>query len=220
MSGGHASRASRFGSGLAHSPIVVSLPNKTAMRTSPKDTPCLYCGKMLTVRGVAEHERHACKKNPNRRKRTFGKKKCAVCGKSYHAAGLRAHMATQHPLDFASAKARKKPSSRAALRREMAARAEASRVKSHERSTSPKTSGERAEYAAGRHRKPSHHPHATSPPKAAPKPAGPRDSSERARSHKQPHKQSNKPTVDRTSDSATKRAWAEMQQKMSKAATK
>ena len=124
------------------------------------------------------------------------------------------------PLDFASATARKKPSSRAALRREMAARAEASRVKSHERSTSPKTSGERAEYAAGRHRKHSHHPHATSPPKAAPKPTGPRDSSERARSHKQPHKQSNKPTVDRTSDSATKRAWAEMQQKMSKAATK
>ena len=151
MSGGHATRASRFGSGLAHSPIVVSLPNKTAMRTSPKDTPCLYCGKMLTVRGVAEHERHACKKNPNRRKRTFGKKKCAVCGKSYHAAGLRAHMATQHPLDFARATARRKPSSRAAQRREMAARA--SSVRSHERSTSPKASGERTEYAAGRHRK-------------------------------------------------------------------
>ena len=216
MSGGHATRASRFGSGLAHSPIVVSLPNKTAMRTSPKDTPCLYCGKMLTVRGVAEHERHACKKNPNRRKRTFGKKKCAVCGKSYHAAGLRAHMATQHPLDFASAKARKKPSSRAALRREMAARAEASRVKSHERSTSPKTSGERTEYAAGRHRKHSHHPHATSPPKAASKTAEPRSSSRRAQSHKQ----SPKPTVDRTTDSATRRAWAEIQQKMLQSATK
>ena len=106
------------------------------MRTSPKDTPCLYCGKMLTARGVAEHERHACKKNPNRRKRTFGKKKCGVCGKAYHAAGLRAHMATQHPLDFARATAKKKPSSRAAQRREMAARA--SRVTSHERSTSPK----------------------------------------------------------------------------------
>ena len=105
----HALLASKFGSGLAHSAIVVSLLSKTAMRTSPKDTPCLYCGKMLTARGVAEHERHACKKNPNRRKRTFGKKKCAVCGKSYHAAGLRAHMATQHPLDFARATATKKP---------------------------------------------------------------------------------------------------------------
>ena len=216
----HALLASKVGNGLAHSAIVVSQLSKTAMRTSPKDTPCLYCGKMLTVRGVAEHERHACKKNPNRRKRTFGKKKCAVCGKSYHAAGLRAHMATQHPLDFASAKARKKPSSRAALRREMAARAEASRVKSHERSTSPKTSGERTEYAAGRHRKHSHHPHATSPPKAAPKPAEPGSSSKRAQSSNQSNKQSHKPTVDRTSGGATRQAWAEMQQKISEAATK
>ena len=206
------------------------------MRTSPKDTPCLYCGKLLTVRGVAEHERHACKKNPNRRKPTFGTKKCAVCGKSYHAAGLRAHMATQHLLDFAPATARKKPSSRAAQRREMVARAEASRVKSHERSTSPKTSGERTEYAAGRHRKHSHHPHATSPPKAAPTPAEPGSSSKRAQSNnqshkqshkqwhkqsrKQSHKQSHKPTVDRTGGIATRQAWAEMQQKMSKAAAK
>ena len=217
MSGGHATRASRFGSGLAHSPIVVSLPNKTAMRTSPKDTPCLYCGKMLTARGVAEHERHACKKNPNRRKRTFGKRKCAVCGKAYHAAGLRAHMATQHPLDFARATARKKPSSRAAQRREMAARA--SSVRSHERSTSPKVSGDRTEYAAGRHRKHSHHPHTTSPPRAAPKPE-PRSSSKGAQSNHQSDKQSQKPTVDSTSGGATRRAWAEMQQKMSKAAAK
>ena len=192
------------------------------MRTSPKDTPCLYCGKMLTVRGVAEHERHACSKNPNRRKRSFGKKKCAVCGKAYHAAGLRAHMATQHPLEFAKEKARRKPRSRSARRRVMVARAEASRAKRHERSISPKTSGERTEYAAGRHRKHSRHPHATSPPKAAPKPVEPRNSSKRAKSykqsHKQSHKQSSKPTVDRTTDSATRRAWAEMQQKMSKAA--
>ena len=184
------------------------------MRTSPKDTPCRYCGKMLTVRGVAEHERHACKKNPNRRKRSFGKKKCAVCGKAYHAAGLRAHMATQHPLDFAKEKARRKPRSRSARRREMAASAEAARAKRHERSTSPKNSDERTEYAAGGHRKHSPHSHATSPPHAAPnpKPAQPRDSSRRA--------QSNKPAVDRSSASATRRAWAEMEQKMSKAAAK
>ena len=197
----------------SHSRIVVSLLSKKAMRTSHKDTPCLYCGKMLTARGVYEHERHACKKNPNRRKRTFGKKTCAVCGKSYHAAGLRAHMATQHPLEFANEKARRKPSSRAARRREMVARAEASRAKRHERLTSPKT-GERTEYAAGGHRKHSPHPHATSSAKAVPKPkpAEPRGSGKRA--------QSNKPTIDRTSGSATQRAWTEMQQKMSKAATK
>ena len=218
MSTGRATRAARFGSGLAHSAIVVSLLSKTAMRTSPKDTPCLYCGKMLTARGVAEHERHACKKNPNRRKRTFGKKKCAVCGKSYHAAALRAHMATQHPLDFARATATKKPSSRAAQRREMAARA--SSVRSHERSTSPKASGERTEYAAGRHRNHSHHPHTASPPKGAPETAEARSSSRRAQSNHQWNKQSHKPTVDRTPDSATRRAWGEMQQKMLEAAAK
>lgn len=214
----HALLASKFGSGLPHSASVVSLLSKTAMRTSPKDTPCLYCGKRLTARGVVEHERHACKKNPNRRKRTFGKKRCDVCGKSYHAAALRAHMATQHPIDFARATARKKPSSRAAQRREMAARA--SSVRSHERSSSPKAPGERTEYAAGR-RKHSHHLHATSPPKAAPKPAEPRSSSKRAQSnHQWNYKQPPKPTVDRTPVSATRRAWAEMQQKMSKAAAK
>ena len=178
-----------------------------------KDSPCLYCGKLLTRKGVFEHERHACKLSPHRKKRVFGKKKCTVCGEMYHAAGLRSHMATQHPLEFAQEKARRKPLSRSAQRREMVARAEASRAKKHERSTSPKSAGERTEYATGRHLK---HPHATSPPKAAPKPTEPRNSSKQAQSNKQ----SNKPTVDRTSDSATKRAWAEMQQKMSKAATK
>ena len=144
--------------------------------------------------------------------------KCDVCGKSYHAAALRAHMATQHPLDFARATARKKPSSRAAQRREMAARA--SSVRSHERPTSPKTSGDRTEYAAGRHRNHSHHPHTASPPKGAPETAEARSSSRRAQSNHQWNKQSHKPTVDRTPDSATRRAWAEMQQKMSKAAAK
>ena len=122
------------------------------------------------------------------------------------------------PLDFARATARKKPSSRAAQRREMAARA--SSVRSHERSTSPKASGERTEYAAGRHRKHWHHPHTASPPKGAPETAEARSSSRRAQSNHQWNKQSHKPTVDRTPDSATRRAWAEMQQKMSKAAAK
>ena len=184
------------------------------MRTSPKDTPCLYCGKMLTVRGVAEHERHACRKNPNRRKRSFGKKKCAVCGKAYHAAGLRAHMATQHPLEFAKEKAWRKPRSRSAQRREMAARVEASRARRHERSASPANPCERAEYAAGGQQKHLSRPQITSSRKAAtkPGPVEPRDSSRRA--------QSKKPTVDHPSGSATRRAWAEMQETMSKAAAK
>ena len=97
----HALLASKFGCGLAHSAIVVSLLSKTAMRTSPKDTPCLYCGRFFTKKGACEHERHSCRKNPNRKKCSFGKKKCKYCGKLFHAAGLRAHEATQHPLEFA-----------------------------------------------------------------------------------------------------------------------
>lgn len=99
------------------------------MRTSPKDTPCLYCGRMFTKKGAAEHERHACKKNPNRCKRSFGKKKCKYCGKAYHAAGLRAHVATQHPAEFAKEEVRRKPSSRAAQRRELAAKLSAPAAK-------------------------------------------------------------------------------------------
>ena len=183
-----------------------AMPTK---QTAAKTAPCLYCGKFCTAKGVFEHERHACKLSPHRKKRVCGKKKCTVCGEMYHAAGLRSHMATQHPLEFAQEKARRKPRSRSARRREMVARAEASRAKRYERSTSPKTSGERT-------RKHSPHPHATSPPKAASKTAEPRSSSKRAQSNKP----SPKPTVDRTTDSATRRAWAEMQQKMSKAAAK
>ena len=91
------------------------------MRTSPKNTPCLHCGKMLTARGCAEHERHHCPKNPNRRKRTFGKSTCIHCGKRVHSNGLRAHIATQHPAEFAKMKPNKKLS-KAAQRRALAAK--------------------------------------------------------------------------------------------------
>ena len=90
------------------------------MRTSPKDTPCLYCGKMLTAKGCAEHERHHCPKAPNRRKRTFGKSTCIHCGKRLHSNGLRAHIATQHPDQFAKMKPKKL--SKAAQRRALAAK--------------------------------------------------------------------------------------------------
>ena len=169
------------------------------MPVAPKDSPCLYCGKLFTKRGVYEHERHSCRSNKNRRKRTFGKKKCAICGEIYHAAGLRAHMATQHPLEFANERARRKPSSRAARRREMVARAEESRARRHERSMHSKSTGD------NRH---SPHRHATPSPKAT----EPRDSSKRTHS--------NKPTGSRTGGSASRRAWAEMEQKMSKAVAK
>ena len=108
--------------------LDLSLPVRKAMpaATAAKTSPCLYCGRLFTPRGVYEHERHSCRKSPHRKKRTFGKKKCNICGKAYHAAGLRAHVATQHPVEFAQEKTRRKPSSRAAQRREMAARAKSS----------------------------------------------------------------------------------------------
>ena len=165
--------------------------------TSPKNSPCLYCGKLLTARGVVEHERHHCKKNPNRVKRSFARKACKVCGKKLHGAALRAHMATQHPLDFAKAEARR-PSSRAAKRRELYARAKESvraaavRGSSARDATEPRSSSDR---------KPSLR-----------RPAAPVDTTvgkPRSRS-----KHDNNPSDGR----ATKRAWEEMQQKMSRAA--
>jgi hypothetical protein len=107
-------------------------------KKSPKDTPCLYCGKKFTSKGVYEHERHACPKNPHRKKRSFGKLRCHVCGQMYHAAGLRTHMATQHPIEYAKQK-RKRPSSKASMRRRVA-RAESEERQRHDvpRRPSPK----------------------------------------------------------------------------------
>ena len=127
---------------------IPSRIRKTCMRNkSPKkDTPCLYCGKLFTAKGVYEHERHACPHNKHRKKRSFGRVKCKICGEIYHQNGLRAHMATQHPLEYAREKAERKPSSRAAKRRELMRRksgahggkhAAASREKERTRSKSP-----------------------------------------------------------------------------------
>lgn len=171
------------------------------MPAARRDSPCLHCGKLYTNKSVYEHERHNCRHNPNRRKRSFGKKRCAVCGKAYHAAGLRAHMATQHPLTFASEKARRKPSSRAARRREVVARAEVSRAQLEQRA---------APQGGGGHR-PS--PRQLSPTKA-----------KRAETAESPdlsnHKHSHKPTRSRADGSPSQRAWSAMEQRMSKAASK
>ena len=172
-------------------PVKESMP----AATSPKNSPCLYCGKLLTIRGVSEHERHHCKKNPRRVKRSFGKKICKVCGKQLHGAALRAHMATQHPLEFARLEARR-PSSRAAKRRELYARA-----KESARAAVPRSSERDAtEPRSSSDRKPS-----------ARRLAAPADTTVgKPRSRSKP---------DKPSDSrATKRACEEMKQKMSRAA--
>ena len=114
---------------------------KVSVKHSPKDTPCLYCGKKFTSKSVYEHERHHCPKNPHRKKRSFGNLKCRVCGELYHAAGLRTHMATQHPHEYAKDKARKRPS-KAAMRRS-AARAESEEHRRHKHHTQPRVIEER-----------------------------------------------------------------------------
>ena len=107
---------------------------KASAKSSRKNTKCLYCGKRCTSKGVYEHERHHCPKNKHTKKRSFGKVQCRVCGELYHAAGLRTHMAVQHPLEFAKDKARR-PRSKAAMRRRVA-RAE-SEERRHEVPPSP-----------------------------------------------------------------------------------
>ena len=82
------------------------------MAPSAKVSPCMYCGRRFTKKGVYEHERHSCKHNPNRRKRTFGRSTCKFCGTRFHSAGLRAHVATQHPEEFAREKKRRASSPR------------------------------------------------------------------------------------------------------------
>ena len=131
---------------------------KASAKRSPKDTKCLYCGKRCTSKGVYEHERHHCPKNPHRKKRSFSKLQCRVCGQLYHAAGLRTHMATQHPLEFAKDKARR-PRSKAEKRRRVA-RAE-SEERRHERSPSPRRPSSHATGSSPHHKKHSHNTEST-----------------------------------------------------------
>ena len=161
-------------------------------QTSPKNTPCLYCGKLFTQKGIWSHEQYACKKSPHRKKRVFGKKRCAVCGKSFHAAGLRSHMATQHPREFAVEKNRK-PTSRSARRREMLAHAEKARAKRD--SLSP-----RERSRDSRLHRTTHSPQKT---KRADEP-----------------RHSGKQLAQSKGATATDRAWAKMEQKMTQAANK
>ena len=88
----------------------------TEMRQSPRDTACKYCGKVLTRKGCAEHEHHACRKNPKRRKRSFGKVRCVHCGKDIYETGLRVHVATQHPEAYARSPSVKAHRARASKR--------------------------------------------------------------------------------------------------------
>ena len=78
-----------------------SLPVGKMKAPSPKDTRCKFCRQRFTKRGVKEHERHHCTKNPNRKPRKFKKSQCRHCGKILHGNGLRAHVAQVHPEQYA-----------------------------------------------------------------------------------------------------------------------
>ena len=176
------------------------------MRKSPKnDTPCLYCGKLFAAKGVYEHERHSCVHNRHRKKRSFGKVRCKICGKVYHQNGLRAHMATQHPLEFAQENANRKPSSRAAKRRELAKR------QSSAHSGKRAAATERTQGKPPPKQKPAH-PHHKSKEKTEPvEPKQPRKTPWSDPRHPDNRK------ANRRRD-ASRDAWAEMGREISRAA--
>ena len=173
-----------------------------------RDSPCLCCGKLFTRKSVYEHERHSCRHSPKRVKRSYGKKKCAICGKSYHAAGLRAHMATQHPHAFIIAeKESRKPSSRAARRRELVARADSSRARAkRQHEQQPEKRKESRERSP-----PQHTPRRRSEESRPSLPAEPRTGK---------HTQAHRSKEGHADGSASKRAWSVMRQKMSEAASR
>ena len=106
---------------------------------SPKDTKCQFCRRRFTSRGVKEHERHHCAKNPNRMPRVFDKVRCAHCMKELHGNGLRAHVAQVHPEQYARSRSvrahrmKEKRSGSAGARKEERDRAR----KSHKGSPAP-----------------------------------------------------------------------------------
>ena len=180
-------------------------------KSAKKDTPCLYCGKLFTAKGVYEHERHACVHNPHRKKRSFGKVRCKICGEVYRQNGLRAHMAVQHPIEFARDQANRKPTSRAAKRRELmrrqssahsGKRAAATREKERPRSNSPQQK--------------TAHPHHKS--RENPKPLESKQPRPKTTAWSDPRHPENR-NANRKRD-ASRDAWTEMGREMSRAAAK
>ena len=177
------------------------------MTKRKKEAPCLYCGRLFSKKGVYEHERCHCPKNPNKKKRSFGRVKCKICGEMYHEAGLRAHMATQHPIEFARGKANRKPS-RAAKRRDLMSRQSSARgakqaVAVRENDRPPNSSPPQHKTAHSRHK-------STERPE-------PEHKQLRGKTPWSDPRQPEHRNASRTRD-ATRGAWAEMRREMSRAA--
>ena len=71
-------------------------PQRRISKSTGK-TYCKFgCGKKCTAKGVYEHERHHCPKNPNRVPKQIERKQCVICGEWFNGHYLRVHMACQH----------------------------------------------------------------------------------------------------------------------------
>ena len=71
---------------------------------------CSHCRKIVSAKGMSEHERFHCPKNPNKEKRVYSSKRCPICNKMIHEKGLRIHKLTAHgtPLQNNSKEQQKK----------------------------------------------------------------------------------------------------------------
>ena len=65
------------------------------MGTLPKKR-CVHCRKLLSCKGMSEHVRFHCSRNPAKQQRSYSKKICPIGRKSVHEKGLRVHMLTVH----------------------------------------------------------------------------------------------------------------------------
>ena len=71
-------------------------PQRRISKSTGK-TYCKFgCGKKCTAKGVYEHERHHCPRNPNRVPKQIERKQCFICGEWFNGHYLRVHMACQH----------------------------------------------------------------------------------------------------------------------------
>ena len=61
---------------------------------------CSHCRKIVSAKGMSEHERFHCPKNPNKEKRVYSSKRCPICNKMIHEKGLRIHKLTAHGIPF------------------------------------------------------------------------------------------------------------------------
>ena len=80
--------------------IALRQRSPSPQRRVSKSTGKVYCkfgcGKRCTAKGVYEHERHHCPKNPHRIPKKIDRKQCVICGQWFNGHYLRVHMACVH----------------------------------------------------------------------------------------------------------------------------